>query len=44
MGRRHREREAGRDSESKENRKGWQTRRMKMRKQHKPKLVWACVL
>lgn len=42
-GRKHREREVGRDSDSKENKKGQQMRRNKIRKQHDPKTARACV-
>lgn len=37
MGRKHREREVGRDSDAKENKKGQQMRRNEIRKQHNPK-------
>lgn len=41
MGQKHRERQAGRDSDLKENRSRLQTRRKRVRKKQGPKIVWA---
>lgn len=44
VGRKHRQTQAGRDSDPEENRKRWRTRREERRKPHSPRLAGACVL